>query len=502
LSTFDINCSNSSCVFNKKSGYEPICSDCEKLLIKESREEDGLRLTYLSYILKHHSEFSDSLTSAPFGEAISKIGIKVKEKVLVIKAAQELYNNYAARGTNTRNWLETSATEIYANKKLIEANYSQSPTEKVPFLIAARRWNSWTPSLPVKNQSIPTASHDHEKSIESKIYRKTGGGYFLSDGEFTLVIDPGFGFLKMMYESHDLTVMDIDAIIITHDHPDHLAELHTILGLRHVYRKKCNKKIKVYLNPSSHFLYSRVCLYYSHLLYMKKAIKLPANKVLNINSFQISTIGMFHDEIWDKLEPKLKEKIKQESGDSAALGLIVNFVFNRKKYKISIPGDTSFPKNKEEWARLASFYADSDIACVHLGSIEEKWTDPSINLPIEVQYGDRGHLGITGVVNLLSSISPHVAIITEFGEELDFKKHRLSVVEIIKEVLSTFKFTIIPSDNKLKVVIVDGLITGKCSCEEGYYVPIEKLNYYIDEDGYIIYNYAHGCDSKLEHYKL
>lgn len=63
----------------------------------------------------------------------------------------------------------------------------------------------------------------------------TGGGYLLrlvsNTGAFNILIDPGEGVIANLYRV-GFAVTDVDMMIVTHDHPDHMAGLDPILALR------------------------------------------------------------------------------------------------------------------------------------------------------------------------------------------------------------------------------------------------------------------------------
>jgi len=85
-------------------------------------------------------------------------------------------------------------------------------------LTVLRRWNSFTPAL--------ASSVDPSK----------GGGYFLYFEYYNqylgIVIDPGYDFLDNFF-SQGYRIGDIDAVIVSHAHPDHADNLPSILSLFH-----------------------------------------------------------------------------------------------------------------------------------------------------------------------------------------------------------------------------------------------------------------------------
>ena len=332
------------------------------------------------------------------------------------------------------------------------------------------------------------------------IHKKNGGGYFIFDGEATIVVDPGYGFLEMLSNFHNITVMDIDAILITHDHPDHSSELQNILSLRFVYREECPKKLRIYLNPSTYFLYYNTLLYYSDVLHEDgpKLIS-PQLDPIYFGKMIINVIAMYHNEIYTYLSDDIKEKVNNAVGESKALGLRLDIDNeNGESFKIAIPGDTSFPKDINEVERIAAFYGNIDIASIHLGSLERDWSSTNSEPPSQINYEEGKHLGFNGIIKFLNIIRPRVAIISEFGEELDASDSRLSIVELTKDLLLYKDAIIIPSDFRLFLAIKGSLIFSKCSC--GKFIPIEKTEYSIDEGAFINYSYKSGCKSKLSHY--
>ncbi len=89
------------------------------------------------------------------------------------------------------------------------------------FFLVLRRFNSFTPALPRGRKKIETVK---------------GGGYFLYWNNKGIVIDPGFNYIENLY-CQDLTIGDIDAILITHGHNDHYIDLDPTLTLLYQYNE-------------------------------------------------------------------------------------------------------------------------------------------------------------------------------------------------------------------------------------------------------------------------
>ncbi len=85
-------------------------------------------------------------------------------------------------------------------------------------IICLRRWNSFSPNL---------GSH---------AAATVGGGYFVRawDGKngryIGIVIDPGYNFLENLF-NEGFTIADVDLVVITHAHPDHIENFTNLLTL-------------------------------------------------------------------------------------------------------------------------------------------------------------------------------------------------------------------------------------------------------------------------------
>jgi len=113
--------------------------------------------------------------------------------------------------------------------------------------VVLRRWQSFNPKIP----------RPHSHAIR-------GGGYFLMWGGKGVVIDPGYDFLQNFYDE-GFSIADIDAVVVTHSHPDHEDDLSTLSTLvrewneyhQHMGREEdAPLSLDLFLNESAHLKFS------------------------------------------------------------------------------------------------------------------------------------------------------------------------------------------------------------------------------------------------------
>ncbi|MBM4146707.1 MAG: MBL fold metallo-hydrolase [Nitrospira sp.] len=448
-----------------------LVSEALRLLMSSAKDKSEALKKHSGELLRSYNDLSlPTLVRLRHTEWMMDYGINMKPK--------------------TRDWLTNTATRVFKEKETIKKSYISRSGQKprYPTFIAARRWNSWTPAIPENLQS-KQISREGKKIF----YRKSGGGYLISDGKTCIAVDPGFGFIELLYHFYGLTVCDIDGIVITHDHPDHSAGLQNILTLRYIFRDHC-PELKVYLNLSSFNLYQPLLNYHSDVT---KFYQLIAKQPIKIGNFEIYPMSVFHDEIVNSCSAKTRKKV----GKSTTLGIVFKGQSDdvRKKFfKFSIVGDTSFPTTAASILAWTDFFSDSDIVSLHLGSIEKDWEDLTKKAS-RITYGAGRHLGIIGVAKMISLLQPKVAVVTEFGEELGIKKYRLAITDTVRQFVTIANSTILPADVGLSLTLFGDEILCRCSC--GKYIPV-ALATPKERNGFINYEYTSGCASKLHHINL
>lgn len=106
-------------------------------------------------------------------------------------------------------------------KKHLKSHSCQKPRKKVLHFMGLQRWNSLTPAQG----------------------RSVGGGYFIyrtnKEGEVDLgiAIDPGFDYVRNLFRM-GFSLRDVDIVLISHAHPDHLWDFESMVQLLHELEDK------------------------------------------------------------------------------------------------------------------------------------------------------------------------------------------------------------------------------------------------------------------------
>ena len=277
-----------------------------------------------------------------------------------------------------------------------------------------------------------------------------GGGYFLSirnpHGEVKgIAIDPGYDFLDIFW-SIGLSIADLDAVIMTHDHDDHTESLEGILSLLAKYNdhnlEKKSKVLDLFGSPGVllkfHGLLSATDPYGNKEINFK--LMTPGSKITDTGKpslkdkyglLSIDVFAAYHNELWTNQESSLslvlKTCIKTETDETLNIG---------------ITGDSRYESG------IGSNFTECQIILINIGSVEKE----------EGKLLSQ-HLGMLGCINLLKVArlnKPLLAVLTEFGEELAGKRGVISrIIENWSNPINTSKqnpnFRVIPADINLEI---------------------------------------------------
>lgn len=311
--------------------------------------------------------------------------------------------------------------------------------------LVLRKWNSYTPALPLDSG---------EKSL--------GGGYFIFHHGHGTVIDPGYNFIENFHRA-DCRLQDIDNILITHAHNDHTIDFESLLTLLYQAHKEKGgtvKKVNLYLNPGALLKFGSLLDWRAKKsINVIRTIHAGNTYTLDGQGTVLTVLPAYHDEIVTRYY---------------AVGLHFSFDFGAEgKRNLLLTSDTGLYPSKEdneteeersqrrveihERYRVLNpeLVKDIDLLIPHLGSIGEKELKPMDDLKLDkdswqeedLLYGN--HLGVLGVLRMVSEIRPNVALISEFGEEL--KTFRGKLLELMQRVING----VIEGERKPKLLPAD-----------------------------------------------
>jgi ribonuclease BN (tRNA processing enzyme) len=279
-----------------------------------------------------------------------------------------------------------AGSTLYQGVLSLKSYFAARPPAKIIqggeyYIEFLKRYSSYTPLI--------------EKCDES-----LGGGYFLVANGRGCVIDPGYDFLENFRRRH--TVADIHAVVVTHNHDDHNADLPALLSLLHHQKSKKN---------TVHFYLDRATLKdHEHQIDEERlhALSAPLREWKSdapffsvFPSLQMRPIPAVH-----RLTP-------DDAGESAVgLHFTASAVGGTRDLVIS--GDTAWSDRLAEVYRSLKSLKPILVAHVSTACGEEALGA----LGSETHGYHPNHLGIRGVLEMIDACSPSQVVLSEIGEEL------------------------------------------------------------------------------------
>ncbi len=313
--------------------------------------------------------------------------------------------------------------------------------------IVLRKWNSITPRC----IEVKKVTRKRTYTISS-----LGGGYFLIWNGKGVVVDPGYDFLKNLYDA-GYSVNDIDLVIVTHAHDDHSAEIEAIYSIDYKIGKilKQKKDDGTFQNQERELFDYRkrrdgksiplissegVQIKYSALA---RNIDKPS---MSIAADMISRRQSGYElmkQTLDQLDIDVKWFTTKHNENpwmlnNTGVGIIIE-LGNPIKFRIGITSDT------RNFSSLPYELNNLHLLVAHLGTYMNLNSD---------------HLGVEGASRVLGVCRPELALITEFGQEMNGLRERITkqiiggMVQITENPIDPSKPlpTVIPGDLQFSVI--------------------------------------------------
>lgn len=334
-----------------------------------------------------------------------------------------------------------------------------------PLFIVGRRWNSWYPSF----------------------FDVPGGAYAIicpedDDGNKpTAVIDPGFKFLRVFREL-GISVANISACVISHNHPDHIGGIFEFIASRHVLRENtrifCNQSTCNMLGDCSGF-----------------GIDVKEINENNVDLLELKT----QNHNWYRIRLKGVKTAHEEIGRyNKSLALQISTYYGveqtqlENKGQLVILGDTQYERNAH-YDKFIPMLVNHNVKVVvlHIGSSQ-----------LKTRTG--GHLYFSGLNRILQDIDAGLerneyqgkllVVISEWGLEhatlsqikaicgteiqsFNTKSPILATIKLLRKDLN--KITLIPGDIGLMV----GLHSGEVYLKDGEKKPPYEIGFKTSEEG-------------------
>lgn len=219
-----------------------------------------------------------------------------------------------------------------------------------------------------------------------------GGGFYLRWNMFGVVVDPGLYFVTNMHE-HGLSINNIDAVIVTHDHIDHTGDMMILDDLEH--QIKGDKTIRWY-----------VCR------------EIYESKRLKCEQMCLVSPGQNY-ELTEEVSFRATETkhIKDPSDPNQYLDSTFGCVFKLKEYTetsgrlvgermIGYTSDTTY------WDGMEEDYDKVDMLIANISSVYD--TD------VQMENQNELHLGYRGCAKMLQNFeqAPQLFLLSEFWNGL------------------------------------------------------------------------------------
>lgn len=398
------------------------------------------------------------------------------------------------------------------------AHKSRHPVYQIPkdkdnrrrslHFMGLQRWNSQTPTLTMSQ----------------------GGGYFLyeqdKDGNVVLgiAIDPGFDFVDNLFHM-GFTMHDIDFILLSHAHSDHIRDFEPIISSLLDLRKRKRGAMKKIHAVMTWGVYDRLkhvitnptlreFLADTYIVDINKDLK-PGNRPNDISfRFKKDKDKKGFTSIIDDNDKSQNIEIKTRyayhndfSEISDSYGYIIDFYDGPKNlvYSFGYTGDTKWHSSEniqDKMPEIHTQYKECDAVCIHLGALIESengkrnkfkhYKGPECDALIE----EKQHLYLFGLLRYLQNIQENscknrLLLISEFGEELK-GGIRIDFIRRLNELLKPRSESpvCLPVDIGLNVVLASQIESKEW--EKGHKVWCYGCEKFVDYSNIGYRHFSHG----------
>ncbi len=298
-------------------------------------------------------------------------------------------------------------------------------------LLVLRDWNSYSPILrrDLRNEDGPGPDE------------RLGGGYFLTWKGHGIVIDPGTDFVTQLYRK-GLSIADVDTIIVTHCHLDHIRDLESLVDLNYRHNRAKESKPRPGDDDFRQIqfkLCQSAAMKYDQYLKASGCCKKPTHLDSEGNPWPIS-------EFIDVLAVPVKHSDINGSDDET-IGLVLALKGDDGEVTLRV----GFTSDSRWFKELPDGFADCDVLVAHLGTIEAG--EPGN--PDFLKTDLKNHLGTKGCFRLMHGVKPKLFVMGEFGEEL--VETRLKILQVFNKNKPDETRFVLGGDSNLAIELGENL---------------------------------------------
>ncbi len=263
-----------------------------------------------------------------------------------------------------------------------------------------------------------------------------GGGFYFRINGRGIVVDPGIGFTTLMH-NNNIFIDDIDVVIVTHAHIDHNCDVSALSSLLYDFNRNREKQTKIY---STYLNCSKVAphiidWYLDDTTYDANQTNLDPKHLHYLSELLDEPRCLFAPECDSLSVVAMRTHHISDSNDSFCL-----------KFMFKLPDRTAiwgYTSDTAYFEQLDTFFSGCDALLLNISDV---YVDDIVH-----SKSKRHHLGFTGCKNLISSIKPKVALISEFcctnGD------YRIEIVRLLREQPPHSDTLILPAEVGCKISI-------------------------------------------------
>jgi hypothetical protein len=368
-----------------------------------------------------------------------------------------------------------SRTEAEFGRFLKEKSMERRHDETAPVtprveLVCLRRWNSFSPNL------------------ASRATATVGGGYLVriwcakTKRYVGIGIDPGYNFLENLFDE-GFKLPDLDVIVITHAHPDHVENLSNILTLlrERVTRTKRTSRILLVMTEGVYRRFKD--LIDNEIEFVRYVVVLswasPGRDCVHLEGSDQDAVSLWMEKTTTPLASiQAVKAIHADGTEFDSMGVVVTVPGvkdHREDHRNVSIGITSDTRYTPELCESAKFSA-CDVVVPHLGSLLKDSAFRGLHEKpdllehdeccqraveqIQATLTEKNHLYLPGIAMFLcdlrheSGCSKPLVVLSEFGEELRGGLR----VDIATRLQRTFEMSVVPADVGLRIGVEDRTI--------------------------------------------